>query len=256
MSAAISNSCRAAASFMRRAQPVQQLVALAVEKEPHVADLLGVGLARDRQHAGRRAALDLVLQAGAPPVVQHVIGAGAQLEVTIDHPQRLAAGRRRVVGPEVVGPVVPDPADDLQPRPFPVGIEAQHQEVLVVRQLDVEAGLVPLDERVLEQQRLFLVRGHHRLDVGDDPVQQRDEVAGVARGRLEILPDAVAQHGRLADVDRLAAPVLHDVDAGRGGQRLQDLRQASCAAASPRLRASSGAAHRRVDRRLRTSIQR
>src|SRR6185312_5342537 len=38
-------------------QPVEQLVALAVEKEPHVAHLVTVGFARDRQHAGRRAAL-------------------------------------------------------------------------------------------------------------------------------------------------------------------------------------------------------
>ena len=50
-----------------------------------------------RQHARRRAALDLVLQARAPPVVQHVVGAGAQLEVAVDHAQRLAARRRRVV---------------------------------------------------------------------------------------------------------------------------------------------------------------
>jgi hypothetical protein len=105
-----------------------------------------------------------------------------------------------------------------------LGIEAQHQVVLVVAQVDVEARLMLLDQRVLEQQRLFLVRGDDRLDVGHDPVEQRHEVAVVARRRLEVLPHAVAQHAGLADVDRLAAAVLHDVDARRRRQPLEDLR--------------------------------
>ncbi len=151
-----------------RAQPVEQLVALAVEKQSHVAHLIAVRLARDGQHAGGRAALDLVLQAGALAVVQHVVGAGAQLEVAVHHPQRLPARRRRVVGPEVVGAVVAEPPGHLQARPLPVRVEPQHQEVLVVRELDVEARLVALDERVLEEQRLLLVAGDDRLDVGDD----------------------------------------------------------------------------------------
>ena len=205
------------------AQPVQELVALAVEEQAHVAHLLGVGLARDGQHAGRGAALDLVLQAGAPAVVQDVVGAGAQLEVAVHDAQRLPAGRRRVVRAEVVGAVVAQLAHDLEARPLGVGVEAQHEVVLVVLEVDVEARLVLLDERVLEEQRLLLVRGDDRLDVGDDPLEQRHEVAAVARRRLEVLAHAVAQHGGLADVDRLAAAVLHDVDAGRRRQALEDL---------------------------------
>ncbi len=126
-------------------------------------------------------------------------------------------------GPKYQAPSSPKRRTTSSRGHSPSGIEAQHQEVLVVLEVDVEAGLVTLDERVLQQQRLFFVRGDDGFDVGDDPLEQGDEVAGVARGRLEVLADAVAQHRRLADVDRLAAHVLHDVDAGRRGQAVEDL---------------------------------
>ena len=128
-----------------------------------------------------------------------------------------------MVRAEVAGAVVAQLAHHLQPRPLALGIEPQHQVVLVVLELDVEARLVLLDERVLQQQRLLLVRGDDRLDVGDDALEQRHEVAAVARGGLEVLADPVAQDRRLADVDRLAAPVLHDVDARRRRQPVEDL---------------------------------
>ncbi len=205
------------------AQAVHELVALAVEEEADVAHLLGVGFARDRQHAGRGAALDLVLQAGAAAVVQDVVGARAQLEVAVDDAQRLPAGGRRVVRAEVGGAVVAQLAHDLEAGPLGGGVEAQHEVIFVVLEVDVEARLMLLDERVLEEQRLLLVRGDDRLDVGDDALEQRHEVAAVARGRLEVLAHAVAQHGGFADVHGLAAVILHDVDAGGRGQALEDL---------------------------------
>ena len=117
------------------------------------------------------------------------------------------------------------PPHHLEPRPLRLRIQPQHQEVLVVLEVDVEARLVTLDQRVLQQQRFFLVRRDDGFDVGDDPLQQRDEVAAVAGGGLEVLADAVAQHRRLADVDHLPARVLHDVDARLDRQAVQDLGQ-------------------------------
>ena len=43
----------------------------------------------------------------------------------------------------------------------------------------------------------------------DDPLQQRHEVADVAGVGLEVLPHPGAQAGGLADVEDLAAPILH-----------------------------------------------
>src|SRR6201999_2093344 len=96
--------------------------------------------------AGRVATLDLILQAGALARIEHVIGAGAQLEVTIDDGERGAAGSRRVIGPEILRAVGADAARDLQAREARLGIETEDEEVLVVGELDVELRLMLLDE--------------------------------------------------------------------------------------------------------------
>ena len=72
-----------------------------------------------------------------------------------------------MIGAEVAGAVVVDAARDLQPRVAGLGVEPQHQVVLVVDQLDVELGLVLLDQVVFEEQRLFFVAGDDGLDVAE-----------------------------------------------------------------------------------------
>ena len=101
---------------MRPRKPLDELVGLAGEEHPHVADLLGVRLGRHGHRARARAALDLVLQARPAAGLEHVIGAGAQLEVAVERAQRLAARGRRVIGAEVVRAVVADVAHDLEAR--------------------------------------------------------------------------------------------------------------------------------------------
>jgi len=75
-----------------------QLVGLALEEQRHLVHRALVFLGRDGVDARRGAALDLVLQAGPPPVGHHLIGAGAQLEVAVDEAQRLADGRGARIG--------------------------------------------------------------------------------------------------------------------------------------------------------------
>ena len=48
------------------------------------------------------------------------------------------------------------------------GVEADAEEVLVVPELDVVAGGVLLDERVLEDRRFLLVRRDDGLEVADE----------------------------------------------------------------------------------------
>ena len=102
-------------------------------------------------------------------------------------------------------------------------VEPQDEEVLVVAELDVEARLVLLDELVLEEHRLLLGAGDDHLDVAEQILEQRHEEAVVAPARVEVAADPRAQAGRLADVDHLAGPVLHEVAAGRSREGLERL---------------------------------
>jgi hypothetical protein len=114
-----------------------------------------------------------------------------------------------VIRAEVPRAIVAHTPHDLQSRPLDPRVQSQRQEVLVVGQLDVEARLLPLDKRVFQQQGFLFVAGHHGLDVRHHAFQKRYEIPRVARGWLEILADAIAQIGGLADVQGLAATILH-----------------------------------------------
>src|SRR5436190_2216389 len=79
--------------------------------------------------------------------LEHVVRAGAQLEVAIQDAQRLARRCRRVIRPEVVRLVVADVAHDLDAREYAAFrgvlarelriLEPEHEVLLVVAQLDV-----------------------------------------------------------------------------------------------------------------------
>ena len=72
------------ARFHARAQSLDELGALAAEEHLHVLDLLGVGSRWHVDRARARAPLDLILQAHTAARLEHVIGAGAELEVAIE----------------------------------------------------------------------------------------------------------------------------------------------------------------------------
>ena len=99
-----------------------------------------------------------------------------------------------------------DAREGLSGRQLQIGI------VLVVAQQDVVARGALLDQVVLERQRF-----HDR--VGDDDfeavrlVEQRVDARAGAVG-AEVAADAVAQHSRLADIERFVGVVEVDVDAG------------------------------------------
>ena len=73
-----------------------------------------------------------------------------------------------------------------------------------------------LDERVLEQQRLRLVRHDDRLEVGDLPLQHLPLRGALLVG--EVVRDAGAEIGRLPDVQNLPGGVFPEVDAGASGK--------------------------------------
>ena len=168
--------------------------------------------------AGRRAALDLVLQARAVAVAEVVVGAAPQQEVLLDDFQGLAHGHRGSVGAEVAAAVLDDAAGGEDARPVAPG-HLDAQVALVVLEADVVARLVLLDEVVLEDQRFLLVAGHQGLDVLHLAHEEGHVRAAVAAPQVGAHPRA--QLLGLAHVNDLAAAVPHQVDAGPGGQRVE-----------------------------------
>jgi len=94
------------------------------------------------------------------------------------------------------------------------------RERLVVAEPHVERRPVPLDQVLLQVERLDLGVGDDHLDVLDPLRQLRDRRASI-RARLEVAADARAQRFRLAHVQNLAPLVAEEVDARLGRKRLQ-----------------------------------
>ena len=94
-----------------------ELVMTPVEKPSDVGHLGEVLLLVDRQYAGRRAALDLMLKTRSRPLAKLRVGAGPKLKVSIYQPERLSCCGRRVVGPKVLRAVWLGSTNDFQPWP-------------------------------------------------------------------------------------------------------------------------------------------
>ena len=102
-------------------------------------------------------------------------------------------------------------AGEVDAREVLVEADADVGVGLVVAQADVEPGPVALDEALLGQQRLGLVRGDQELD----PLDAAGDLGLSAR---EVRCDPLADRTCLADVEHLPLCAVEDVDAGRIGQ--------------------------------------
>ena len=102
--------------------------------------------------------------------------------------------------------------------PLVLHVDLEVGVVLVVLEPDVVGGLVALDERRLQQQRVGLGGGHDVVE-GDDLIDERVDAALHAAAGPEVGAHARAQPARLADVEHLPAGVLHQIDAGTLRQR-------------------------------------
>ena len=184
------------------------LAVAAGEEVDDRVDVAPVLLLADVADAGRPAALDVVVEAGAAGAAARLGPlAGAELEQLAEQVERLphplGAGEGAEVG--AAGAVLL--AGEVDPRVVLVEADADVGVGLVVAQADVEARPVALDEALLGEQRLGLGRGDEGLDAVDARGQAR-----LAAGR-EVRGDALADRARLADVEQLA------VGARRRGRR-------------------------------------
>src|SRR4029077_18917347 len=87
-----------------------------LEEEHHLAEVLLVRFAIDREHAGAEAALDVVLDARPATVAEHGVATRAQREDLAYRVERVADGGRTREGAEVAATVLDDPARDEDPR--------------------------------------------------------------------------------------------------------------------------------------------
>ena len=195
----------------------QRLLA-ALQEQLDLLDVGAVVVLRDGLDARALAALDVVQEARplerALPVLD-VDRAGAEREQPADEVHRLVHARRRGVRPEVAAAVVHELARPLDAREVVAQRDLDVRVALVVLEPDVEAGLEPLDEVRLEEQRL-----RHAVDLGHldvrDPVDDAADPVDLSARRL-LLPvaaNAAAQALRLADVQDVAPGVPHQVHAG------------------------------------------
>ncbi len=191
----------------------QCLLDLAVaptQEAAHLLDDRGVLVLFDAPHARRRAALDLVLQAGPGARREHAVGTGAQREGALQRVERAVDRSGRGERPEVLVAGLARAAVLGELRPFGVAADDDIGKRLVVAQQHVEARPEALDQVVLEQQRFGLAVGDrefHGRGRRHHPHQARREP-----GRLGIGRDPAAQRLRLADVENLAVGRDHAID--------------------------------------------
>ena len=202
-------------------------------------DVAAVLLLADVADAGRPAALDVVVEAGAAGAAAGLRAlAGAELEQLAEQVERLAHPLGAREGAEVGAAGAVLLAGEVDARVVLVEADRDVGVGLVVAEADVEARPVALDEALLGEQRLGLVGGDQDVEAVDPRGEPR-LAAGEVRG------DPFADRARLADVEQLAVAVVEEVDAGGVGQ-LAALLGDPLGAGRRRSRCSSSAIGQRV----------
>ena len=193
------------------------LLTATLEKHEGVFDIGLIERRLDQPDAGRRAAIDLVLQTGTAAIPEKAILALSDQKQLLQQIERLAhragIGERSEVTP-LAGTRA---AMETQAWELMIKVSVDIGIALVVTQHHVVTRSQFLDEIAFKDQRFSLVGGDRDLDPRDmdDHRRDLDRMAGLA---IEILADALAQIARLADIDDLCALVQHAIDASVIGQ--------------------------------------
>ena len=221
--AARSYSVRSAASDISPWSALTSGLLAALEEQLDLLDVGPVGVLRDRLDARALAALDVVQEArpleGAL-ALPDVDRAGPEREQAADEVHRLVDARRRGVRPEVAAAVGRQLAGPLDPREVVAQGDLDVRVALVVLEPDVEPRLVALDEvaprggapRETESVSVYSTSATRSMTLRIRWTLAADRLL------LPVAPDPAAQVLGLADVEHDAPGVLHEVDAGAGGQ--------------------------------------
>ena len=195
-----------------------QLSVAAFEKELRVAHGFLVDLGRGKAFdAGAKAAMNVVLQAGAGMIAREIDLATGDKKAAMDELDHAIGEVAGKVGAEVGGAVLAQAAGDKDLGKAVGEGELDVGVGLVVAQQDVEARLALLDEIVFEGQGLVLVGDEDVFEI-DGLAHQRAGLRVGLRGFKQIGAHAGAQVLGLAHIDDFALGVLVEIHAGLGGQ--------------------------------------
>ena len=192
----------------------------AAEEVLRLPDKLGVVRLADTVDARGRAALDLIEQTRAIAPRHVAIVAAAQQEQLL---QRVDRGVDRAGAGEGAVVIALGPARAavlLDARESVIGAQQDERERFVVAQQHVVGRAIALDQLRFEEERLgFRIGRHdgHRTRLADHAL----EALGKAI-HLRVVRDAVLQRARLADIEHIAARIVHAVDARLRLQRGDD----------------------------------
>src|SRR3970040_3174807 len=122
-------------------------LALAFQKQGSMARVLGIGFGADITDTRRRAARDLILQAGTRAAAENTVFPLAYRKRLLQQPQALAHTRGRWIGPEIAPLLLVRPAMKCETRIFVIGY-MDIGVTLVVPQQDVVARFRSEERRV------------------------------------------------------------------------------------------------------------
>ena len=200
-------------------QPVDELLVAAFEQFHRILHVARIVRLADEADTGRRASLDLVLQAGPRAVLEEAVATVAQLEQTHERVLCLldctGTGERAEIMPF---PLL-SAAVIYHPRVVVIAGDHEVGITLVIPQVDVVTRPVALDQRGFKQQRLVFRMRDRDLDIRH--LVEHGLGLGVARRAQEIAGHPLLQVLGLADIEHVALGVVHAVHAGRLSQLTQ-----------------------------------
>ena len=194
---------------------VADLAAAAGEKIHRHAHLLGVRLAADEIHAGRGAALDLILQARPCAIAEEAVPAVAHAEHLFHQRQGFANAAGAGIGAEIAGAGPALAAMKGNARVLVRGGDLDIGVGLIVAQQNIVRRAQGLDQRLLKQQRLRLAGGDGGLHAGDTADQRPGFGAGDVFLEIGIQPGA--QIPGFPHIEHSAIVVQHPVNTGLAG---------------------------------------
>ncbi len=200
-------------------QPHHQLLGLAAQEQGGVLHLLRVLVLAHQAHAGRGAAVYLVLQAGTRAVAKVTVLALPHLEYFLQKMQRLAHCAGAGIGAEVLPLASLGAAVQRQARKPVLAGQEDIGITLVVPQQDIVRRLVGLDQVVLQQQRVHLGGGNGDLYLLNAHHQGHGFLGQAAGAKVAAHP--VFQIARLAHVQQLVLGVVHLVNPRPRGQGVE-----------------------------------
>ena len=169
----------------------------------------------------------MIQQAWPVAIVEETVRTAAQQKQLLQRIQRLVDRSRAGKGAIIMPLVPPCTAMFLDTWEFMIHPQQDEGEAFVVAQQHIIGRAIALDQLRLQQQGLRLTIGGHNRHRS----RQRDHSAQ-AIGQavnLHIIADAVFKRARLADIQHIAARVVHAVHAGFQWQGLQDIADGGCA---------------------------